>query len=104
MAVGSLMYAMLGTRPAIVYAVGLVSQFKHALHWDHWVPVKRIFQYLAATKEFRLRYGTSNHSGGYRDAGGGSGEDQKSIGGFFYSCLTVERYHGQGRNRTLLRC
>ena len=31
-AVGSLMYAMLGTRPDIAYAVGLVSQFNHAPH------------------------------------------------------------------------
>ena len=30
-AVGSLMYAMLGTRPDLAYAVGLVSQFNHSL-------------------------------------------------------------------------
>jgi len=29
-AVGSLMYAMLGTRPDIAYAIGLVSQFNHS--------------------------------------------------------------------------
>ena len=83
-AVGSLMYAMLGTRPDIAYAVGLVSQFNHAPHWDHWVAVKRIFRYLAATKELGLRYGTSNLSGGYSDADWGSGEDRKSIGGFVF--------------------
>ena len=35
-AVGSLMYAMLGTPPDIAYAVGLVSQFSTNPNSDHW--------------------------------------------------------------------
>ena len=81
-AVGSLMYAMLGTRPDIAYPVGLVSQFNHAPQWDHWVAVKRIFRYRAATRDLGIRYGTSNLSGGYSDADWGAGEDRKSVGGF----------------------
>jgi len=38
--VGSLMYAMLGTHQDIAYAVGLISQFNHALQWKHWIAVK----------------------------------------------------------------
>jgi len=34
-AVGSLMYTMLGTRPDIAYAIGLVSQFNHFPRWNH---------------------------------------------------------------------
>ena len=34
-AVDSLMYAMLGTRPDLAYAVGLVSQFNHSPGWEH---------------------------------------------------------------------
>jgi len=81
-AVGSLMYAMLGTRPDIAYAVGCVSQFNHSPLWEHWIAVKRIFRYLAGTKDLRLQFGTSNTSGGYSDADWGSGQDRKSIGGF----------------------
>lgn len=49
-AVRSLMYAMLGTRPDIAYAVGLVSQFSHSPQGEHWIAVKRIFRYLVGTK------------------------------------------------------
>jgi len=83
-AVGSLMYAMLGTRPDIAYAVGLVSQFNHSPQWEHWIAVKRIFRYLVGTKTYALRYGTSNSSGGYSDADWGSGQDRKSVGGFVF--------------------
>jgi len=47
--VGCLMYTMLGTRPDLTYAVGLVSQFDHAPLAEHWVAVKMIFRYLAGT-------------------------------------------------------
>jgi len=83
-AVGSLMYAMLGTRPDIAYAIGLVSQFNHSPRWNHWLAVKRIFRYLGATRDWGLRYGTSNVSGGYSDADWGAGEDRKSVGGFVF--------------------
>ena len=83
-AVGSLMYAMLGTRPDLAYAVGLVSQFNHSPKWEHWVAVKRIFRYLVGTKGYTLEYGSSNASGGYSDADWGSGHDRKSVGGFLF--------------------
>jgi len=83
-AVGSLMYAMLGTRPDIAYAVGLVSQFNHSPSSEHWVAVKRIFRYLRGTRTLKLQYGSSNQSGGYSDADWGSGQDRKSVGGFVF--------------------
>jgi len=83
-AVGSLMYAMLGTRPDIAYAVGLVSQFNHSPQPEHWVAVKRIFRYLAGTRGLKIQYGSSNHSGAYSDADWGAGQDRKSIGGFVF--------------------
>ena len=45
-AVGSLMYAMLGTRPDIAYAVSVVSRYGSNLNEAHWKAVKRIFRYL----------------------------------------------------------
>ena len=42
-AIGSLMYAMMCTRPDICYAVGLVSRYQSNPGRDHWKAVKRIF-------------------------------------------------------------
>ena len=41
--VGSLMYAMLCTRPDIRYALQVVSRFMSNLGREHWVVVKWIF-------------------------------------------------------------
>ena len=45
-AVGSLLYAMLCTRPDICYAVGIVSRFQSNPGFDHWVAVKHISSIL----------------------------------------------------------
>lgn len=83
-AVGSLMYAMLGTRPDLAYGVGLVSQFNHSPQPEHWIAVKRLFRYLVGTKNYTLKFGSSNISGGYSDADWGAAEDRKSVGGFVF--------------------
>ena len=56
-AVGSLMYAAMGTRPDIAFAVSTVAQFSENPGWVHWEAVKRIFRYLLGTKELVLTYG-----------------------------------------------
>ena len=56
-AIGSLMYASLGTRPDITYAVQTVSRFSINPGIEHWEAVKRIFKYLKGTKELWLSYG-----------------------------------------------
>src|ERR1700678_1194625 len=53
-AVGSLMYATLGTRPDICFAVQTVSRFNSKPGLAHWEAVKRIFRYLKGTKELWL--------------------------------------------------
>ena len=45
-AVGSLMYAMLCTRPDICYAVGVVSRYQSNPGPEHWIAVKHILKYL----------------------------------------------------------
>ena len=67
-AVGSLMYAMLGSRPDIAYAVGTVSKFGNKPNNDHWVAVKRIFRYLAGTRDLGILYGSSGSCPGFCDA------------------------------------
>jgi len=39
-AVGLLMYAAMGTRPDIDFAVSTVAQFSDNPGWDHWEAVK----------------------------------------------------------------
>ncbi|KAK2967724.1 hypothetical protein RJ640_028455 [Escallonia rubra] len=55
-AVGSLMYAMLCTRPNICYAVGLVSRYQSNLGPAHCDAVKRILRYLRGTADLVLCY------------------------------------------------
>ena len=69
--VGSLMYAMLGTRPDLACALSVVSQFldKHKL--THVKLVQRILQYIRVNLELKLLYGSNDNSftiTGYCDA------------------------------------
>ena len=59
-AVGSLMYAMLCTRPDIFYAVGIVSRFQSNPGFDHWVVVKHILKYLRRTRNYMLVYSSQD--------------------------------------------
>ena len=83
-AVGSLMYAMLGTRPDIAYAVGLVSSYSTNPSNEHWTAVKRIFRYLAGTKALGIVYGTSGICGGLTDSDWGGSNDRRSTSGYVF--------------------
>ena len=48
-AVGSLMWAMIATRPDIAFAVGVVSRYMANPGKKHWLAVKNIFRYLKGT-------------------------------------------------------
>ena len=52
--VGSLMYAMVCTRPDIGYAVGVVSRFMSNPGKEHWNAVKWILRYLKGTSNMCL--------------------------------------------------
>ena len=58
--VGSLMYAMVCTRPDIAQAVGVVSRFMNNLGKGHWEVVKWILRYLRGTSHYSLCFGGSN--------------------------------------------
>ena len=55
-AVGSLMYAMVFTRPDIALAVGVLSRFMSNPEKEHWTTVKRVFRYLCGTSDYGLCY------------------------------------------------
>src|ERR1700678_874687 len=84
-AVGSLMYATLGTRPDICFAVQTVSGFNSKPGLAHWEAVKRIFRYLKGTRELWLSYGeVTKELVGYADADGSTNEDRKAISGYAF--------------------
>jgi hypothetical protein len=55
-AIGSLMYAMVCTRPYIAHAVGVLSRYMSKLGKEHWTTVKRVFRYLRGTTSYGLCY------------------------------------------------
>ena len=68
-AVGSLMYAMLGTCPDLAYAVSLVSRFAFNPTELHYSAVKRIFRYLRGIVNMQLVFrGDLERLTGYSDA------------------------------------
>ena len=55
-AVGSLMYAMVCTRPDIAHAVGVLSKYMSKPGKDHWTAVNRVFRYLCGTINYGFCY------------------------------------------------
>jgi Reverse transcriptase (RNA-dependent DNA polymerase)/gag-polypeptide of LTR copia-type/Integrase core domain len=87
--VGSLLYAMRGTRPDIGYAVTKLSQFCSNPSHIHLIAVKRVMRYLQGTKEYKLHYGTSDNQilelVGYSDADWANDVDsRRSITGYVF--------------------
>ena len=85
-AVGSLMYAMMCTRPDICFAVGMVSRYQSNPGQAHWKAVKRILRYLKGTADYSLCYqGNDLQLRGYTDADwGGDLDERKSTSGFVF--------------------
>jgi len=84
-AVGSIMYAMLGTRPDISFATTTVSKFSSNPGMPHWEAVKRIYRYLNGTKDLWLTYGGEMRAlAGYTDADGSMAEDRHAVSGYAF--------------------
>lgn len=88
-AIGSLMYAALGSRPDIMFAVTALSQYSQKPRQAHWTAVKRVFKYLEGTADHGLTYAIGSDPDlevqGYSDADWGADErDSKSITGYCY--------------------
>ncbi|KAJ9542291.1 hypothetical protein OSB04_028797 [Centaurea solstitialis] len=58
-AIGSIMYAMLCTRPDVAYSVSVTSRYQQNPGEPHWVAVKNILKYLRRTKDMFLVFGGS---------------------------------------------
>ena len=57
LAIGSIMYAMLCTRPDVSHALSLTSRNQSDPGVEHWTSVKDILKYLKRTKDMFLVYG-----------------------------------------------
>ena len=59
-AVGSLMYAMVCSRPDLSYAMSLVSRYMSNPVKEHWKAVQWIFKYLRGTTDSCLKFGRTD--------------------------------------------
>jgi hypothetical protein len=83
--VGALNWAALATRPDIAFAVSTVARFAAKPGPAHWEAVKRIFRYLAGTRDLWLTYGESKRTlEGYADADGSMNEDRRAVSGYAF--------------------
>ena len=63
-ALGSLMYAMLGTKP-----VGIISRYQSDPGEEHWIAVKHILKYLRRIRDYMLVYSSGSlETIGYTDS------------------------------------
>ncbi|KAJ9544434.1 hypothetical protein OSB04_024141 [Centaurea solstitialis] len=76
-AIGSIMYAMICTRPDVAYSVSVTSRYQQNPGEAHWVVVKNILKYLRRTKEMFLVFGGS--------------EDEISVTGFTDASFQTDR-------------
>jgi len=60
LAIGSLMYVMVCTRPDIAHPVGVVSRYMNNPGKEHWEEVNWILKYLRGTPNHALCFGGSN--------------------------------------------
>jgi hypothetical protein len=56
-AIGSIMYAMLCTRPDVSYGLSVTSRYQANSGMEHWNAAKNILKYLRRTKDIFLVYG-----------------------------------------------
>jgi hypothetical protein len=87
LAIGSIMYAMLCTRPDVSYAVSVTSRYQSNPSDSHWAIVKNTLKYFRGTEEFFLVYGGAEELvvSGYTDASFQTDkDDSKSQSGYVF--------------------
>jgi hypothetical protein len=84
-AIGALNWAALATCLDIAFAVAIVTCFSANPGPAHWEAVKRIFRYLAGTRDLWLSYGETKHVlEGYADMDGLMAKDWQAITGYAF--------------------
>ncbi|KAK8656175.1 hypothetical protein V6N13_108732 [Hibiscus sabdariffa] len=88
-AIGSIMYAMICTRPNLSYALSMTGRYQANPGEYHWIAVKNIQKYLRRTKDVFLVYGGEEELGikGYTDASFQTDKDDSRLQSGFVFCL-----------------
>ena len=71
LAIGSIMYSMICTRPDVSYALSVTRRYQSDTGKGHWVVVKNILTYLRRIKDVFLIYGDGDsdlHVKGHSDS------------------------------------
>ncbi|KAL4383655.1 hypothetical protein GQ457_15G018400 [Hibiscus cannabinus] len=91
-AIGSIMYAMICTRPDLSYALSMTSRYQANPSEDHWTAVKNILKYLRRTKDVFLVYGGEEELRikGYTDASFQTDKDDSRSQSGFVFCLNKD--------------
>ncbi|KAK9024881.1 hypothetical protein V6N11_064787 [Hibiscus sabdariffa] len=91
-AIGSIMYAMICTRPDLSYALSMTSRYQANPGEGHWTAVKNILKYLRRTKDVFLVYGGEEKLGikGYTDTGFQIDKDDSRSQSGFEFCLNKD--------------
>ena len=101
-AVGSIMYAMIGTRPDLAYPVGIISRYMSQPAREHWLGVKWVLRYIKGSLGTKLQYKRSSDFKvvGYCDADHAACKDRRrSITGLVFTLggSTISWKSGQQR-------
>lgn len=85
--IGSILYAMIQTRPDIAFATGKLSQYMSDPAVFHHKAVKHLLRYIRSTAALRLRYGPGQDKiTGYSDADYAADKsDRKSTLGYVFT-------------------
>ena len=85
--IGSIMCAMLYTRPDVSYALSVTSRYQSDPGMGHWVAIKIILKYLRRTKDIFLIYENGDLIvNGYSDVSFQSDRDDfKSQSGYVFT-------------------
>ena len=102
LAVGSLQYTQVCTRPDLSFVTGLLDRYQSNPEIEHWKLVKKVLRYLQGTKGLMLTYKRfdSLHIDGYIDFDN-AGDDRKSMSGYVFT-LIGELFHGKAQNKPSL--
>lgn len=87
-AVGSIMYAMIGTRVDLAYPVGVISRFMSKPLKEHWQAVKWVMRYIKGSIEMKLVFKRQEKFvlRGYCDSDfSGELDHMRSTGGYVFT-------------------
>ena len=106
--IGSITYAVTGTRPDLAQALGSLSQFCSNPGKDHWVAGKRILRYIKGSLHYGIMYDGSKQRDvkriGYTDANLGTNPNgRKSQSGYiFFLCGGIVSWMSKKQNTVAL--